>query len=304
MKHLQTHSLLLTLLAAHFLATAAELTPAEKQNIDQALPAKAPAKPQRPRKLLLLNVNVNDTGRRPDVHASVPYGNYAIEEMGKKTGAYATVFRTDIEALKSETLAPFDAICFNNTTGVLTTDPVLRQSLLSFVAKGKGFVAFHAGGAATFVQYPKYDQFPEFGEMVGGYENGGHPWSTKDTIYIRVEDPANPVNAAFKGQGFPIQEEVYQFKEAYSRDKLHVLLSVDLEKSDFDPLKRRFLPARLADKDFPMAWIKPYQKGRVYYSAFGHAPEIFSNPVLLESFLAGIQYALGDLKANDKPSPK
>jgi len=58
MKHLQTQSLLLTLLAAPFLATAAELTPADKQKIDQALPAKAPAKPQRPRKLLLLNVNV------------------------------------------------------------------------------------------------------------------------------------------------------------------------------------------------------------------------------------------------------
>ena len=56
---------------------------------------------------------MNDTGRRPDVHASVPCGNYAIEEMGKKTGAYTTVFRTDIEVLKPETLAQFDAICFN-----------------------------------------------------------------------------------------------------------------------------------------------------------------------------------------------
>src|SRR5262245_20808359 len=132
---------------------AAELTPADKQKIDQALPAKATVKPQRPRKLLLLNYNVNDTGRRPDVHTSVPYGNYAIEEMGRKTGAYATVFSSEIESLRPENLTQFDAICFNNTTGVLTTDPALRQSLLSFVAKGKGFVAFHAGGAATFVQY-------------------------------------------------------------------------------------------------------------------------------------------------------
>jgi hypothetical protein len=265
------------------------------------VPGRAAAKPQRPRKLLLLNVNVNDTGRRPDVHASLPYGNYAIEAMGKKTGAYTAVLSTDIESLRPERLAEFDAICFNNTTGVLTTDPALRQSLLSFVANGKGFVAFHAGGAATFVQYPKYDQFPEFGQMVGGYENGGHPWSPRDTIYIRVDDPENPVNAAFHGKGFPIQEEVYQFLDQYSRSKLHVLLSVDLEKSDFDPQKRHFLPARLADKDFPMAWIKPYQKGRVYYTVFGHDPAIFSNPMLLESFLAGIQYAIGDLKADDKP---
>jgi type 1 glutamine amidotransferase len=99
----------------------------------------------RPRKLLLLNVNVNDSGRRPDVHTSLPYGNYAIEEMGQRTGAYATAISTDIEALRPQNLEQYDAICFNNTTGVLTTDPVLRQSLLSFVAKGKGLVAFHAG---------------------------------------------------------------------------------------------------------------------------------------------------------------
>jgi uncharacterized protein len=302
MKRLRAGSIPLAVCIAAFAVHAADLTPADKDKIDQAVPAKAAAKPLRPRKLLLLNVNVNDSGRRPDVHTSIPYGNYAIEEMGKRTGAYGTAFSADIEALRPQNLEQYDAICLNNTTGVLTTDPILRQSLLSFVAKGKGLVAFHAGGAATFVQYPKYDQFPEFGEMVGGYENGGHPWSLRDTIYIRVEDPRNPINAAFKGQGFPIQEEVYQFQEHYSRAKVHVLLSIDLEKSDFDPRKRRFLPARLADRDFPMAWIKPYHQGRVFYSAFGHSPETFSNSILLESFVAGIQYALGDLKADDAPS--
>lgn len=304
MKHLSAYSFLLVVAVAPSTAGAAELSAADKEKILQSLPAKATAKPKRPRKLLLLNLNVNDTGRRPDVHTSIPFGNFAIEEMGKRTRAYQTVLSTDVEALRPENLAQFDAICFNNTTGVLTTDPVLRQSLLSFVAGGKGFIAFHAGGAATFVQYPKYDQFPEFGKLVGGYENGGHPWSAKETIYIRVEDRKNPVNAVFRGQEFPIQEEVYQFQEPYSRENLRVLLSVDLDKSDFDPKKRHFWPARLADKDFPVAWIKPYNQGRVFYTTFGHNPATFSNTQMLESFLAGIQYALGDLKANDRPAPR
>ena len=181
MKQPHAGSIPLAVCVAAFAAHAADLMPADKYKIDQAVPAKAAVKPLRPRKLLLLNVNVNDSGRRPDVHTSVPYGNYAIVEMGKRTGAYAAAFSTDIEALSAQDLEQYDAICFNNTTGVLTTDPLLRQSLLSFVAKGIGLVAFHAGGAATFVQYPKYDQFPEFGEMVGGYENGGHPWSPMDS---------------------------------------------------------------------------------------------------------------------------
>jgi type 1 glutamine amidotransferase len=53
-----------------------------------------------------------------------------------------------------------------------------------------------------------------------------------------------------------------------------------------------------------MSWIKTEEKGRVYYSNFGHNPHVFWNPQLLQHFLAGIQYALGDLKADATPSAK
>lgn len=290
-----------SLLAAAALLPGAELSREDQKKIDQALPAKAQAKPRRARKMLLLNKNVRDDGRRPMIEPAMYGLNYAIEEMGQRTGAYSTVFSTDVESLRPENLKQFDAICFNNTTGVITNDQALRESLLSFVANGKGFVAFHAGGAATFVQYPKYDQFPPFGEMVGGYEDGGHPWSHLETIWIRVEDPKNPVNAAFEGRDFPIQHQVMQFRAPFSRDNLHVLLSVDVEKSNYDPKKRRVLKERQVDNDFPMSWIKPYHKGRVFYTVFGHNEDVAWNPTLLKHFLAGIQYALGDLKANDKP---
>ncbi len=297
-------SILLALGAAAFAAPAAELSAAEKEKIDQALPAKASVKPKRARKLLILNANVRDDGRPPIIEPAMAGGNYALIEMGKRTGAYTAVFTTDVESLRPENLKQFDAICFNNTTGVITNDNALRQSLLSFVASGKGFVAFHAGGAATFVQYPKYDQFPPFGEMVGGYEDGGHPWGPQDTIRIHVEDPNNPVNAVFKGQDVTIQHQVMQFRKPYSRENLHVLLSIDVEKSDYDPKRRRVLPERQVDKDFPMSWIKTYHKGRVFYSVFGHNADINWNTAILTHHLAGIQYALGDLKANATPSAK
>ena len=66
--------------------------------------------------------------------------------------------------------------------------------------------------------------------------------------------------------------------------------------------RRRILPVRAEDKDFPVSWIRSYEKGRVFYSSLGHGVAIYSNPVLLEHFLAGIQYALGDLKADSAPS--
>jgi uncharacterized protein len=34
----------------------------------------------------------------------------------------------------------------------------------------------------------------------------------------------------------------------------------------------------------------------------GHSEHIYSNTVMMEHLLAGIQYALGDLKANDTAS--
>ena len=81
-------------------AMAAGLSVADRAKIDEALPAKAPARVKRARRLLILNVNVNDPGRRPDIHQSIPHANYAIEAMGQKTGAYTTVLSTEIEALR------------------------------------------------------------------------------------------------------------------------------------------------------------------------------------------------------------
>jgi type 1 glutamine amidotransferase len=290
------------LLVAGAALFAQEIPSEARQKIESALPAKAPANPKQPRKLLVLTLHVAD-GKPVRGHASIPYAKVAFEDMGHKTGAYEAVFTEDAAALAPATLARFDAVCFLNTAGVLTEDAALRRSLLEFVRGGKGFIAVHAGGGATFVQWPKYDQFPEFGEMVGGYENGGHPWKPDETITLKLDDPKSPINASFGGKGFQIADEVFQFQAPYSREKLHVLLSIDTAHTDMNPA-RRFLKERLADDDFAISWIKPYGKGRVFQTALGHNAHIYWNAPVLAHFLAGIQYALGDLKADATPSAK
>ena len=276
-------------------------TDEEKHLIEGAVPSQAPAAPKQDRRLLVVTLNVRD-GHVRRGHRAIAYANLAIELMGRRTGAYETVFNNDTAVFGPEEIAQFDAICFNNTTGVLTEDEGLRQSLLDFVAGGKGFVGIHAA-AATFVQYPVYDQFPPFGEMLGAYENGGHPWRTHETITLKLDDPAHPINAAFAGESFEVQDEVFQFQQPYSRDNLRVLLSIDTEKTDMDP-SRHFLPDRLADRDFAMSWVRKYNRGRVFYSSLGHNPKLFWSPPILGHFLAGIQFALGDLEADAEPSGK
>lgn len=267
--------------------------------IDAAIPAAAPAPPKRTRRLLVTNLNVRDGVPRDGGHPSIEPGNYALTQLGVVTGAYTAFFSNDVTILAPEHLSAFDAICFHNTVGVLTEDPGLRQSLLAFVENGGGFVGFHAA-AATFCQYPRHDQFPAFGEMLGGYENGGHPWGPDETIVLSPEDRDHPINAAFQGRDFDIRDEVFQMKDHYSRSRLRVLLSINTEKTDTGP-ERRILPERRADMDLAISWIRRHGAGRVFYSSLGHNPRIFWNAPVLAHFLAGIQYALGDLAVDDAP---
>jgi len=278
------------------------LSPEQKKQVDAAIPQEAPARPKTPRRILVSNLAMRD-GRpfRGSSDAINPIVNYAIEQIGKRTGAYEAVFNNDVEMFRPEKLKQFDALCFANTVGVLFEDPELRKSLLDFIAGGKGFIGIH-DAIATFVQYPKYDQWPAFGQMLGATENGGHPWNG-EVMTMKVDDPESPITAAFRGIEFKIADQAFQFQEPVLRDHLHVLLSIDVARTGLAP-NRRILPVRAGDKDFPVSWIRAYEKGRVFYSALGHGAEVYSNAVVLRHFLAGMQYSLGDLTADDMPSAK
>jgi type 1 glutamine amidotransferase len=296
--HRMAFFLALPLMICPLTSRTAELTQQERNTINAALPSHTSIQPKTPRHLLVFNLCVWD-GKPRQGHASIADANYAIAEMGEITSAYETTISSDIQVFRPESLKQFDAICFNNTSGVLFEDPELRQSLLDFVRNGKGFIGIHAAGA-TFVQWPKYDQFPEFGVMLGGYENGGHPWKPDETITLRVEEPTHPVNRAFKIPGFKLKDEVFQFQAPYSRKNLRVLLSIDPDKTDMSP-GRRILPERMADRDLAISWVKDYEKGRVFYTSLGHNRDIFWNQMLLTHILDGIQFAIGDLKADAAP---
>src|SRR5262245_53620613 len=109
-----------------------QLTAEQKQQIEAALPKKAPAKPKKGRRLLVTNLaKVGD--RLVRGHPAIPAGNYAIEMMGKRTGAYEVVFSDDIEMFRPDKISQFDAVCFNNTQGVLFDDPELKKSLMAFI---------------------------------------------------------------------------------------------------------------------------------------------------------------------------
>ena len=250
------------------------------QKVAEALPDAAPAKPLHPRKLLVFTLT---KGFR---HSSIPLAAKTLEMIGKKTGAYETVITDDLEMLRPESLAKFDAFCSDQCTGNLTDDEAIKKSLIDFVHGGKGYVGVHA---STDVGGWK---FPEYHEMIGGVF-AGHPFRR---ISVKLDDPASPINAAFDGKGFEISDEIYTFRDPYSREKLHILLSIDWDNANIEKGGNR------DDNDYALSWIREYGKGRLFYCAFGHDDAIWWNPAVQRHYLAGIQYAFGDLKSDATPS--
>jgi type 1 glutamine amidotransferase len=51
-----------------------------------------------------------------------------------------------------------------------------------------------------------------------------------------------------------------------------------------------------------VSWISKYGQGHTFYCSLGHREEIYWNPVILKHYLAGFQYALGDVEADATPT--
>jgi type 1 glutamine amidotransferase len=142
--------------------------------------------------------------------------------------------------------------------------------------------------------------WPDFNKMIGGFFK--FHWANQP-ITLKVDDPASPLTAMFKGQPLELRGEIYTFAmDTWSRDNLRVLTSIDYAKmSDADKAKENF---PRSDHDYGLTWIRRDGNGRVFYDAFGNEEKTFFIKALNEHFLAGLQYALGDLKADDTPGVK
>ena len=125
---------------------AQEVSPADRQKIESAIPRKAAASAKKPRKLLVVTLNKRD-GKVTRGHGAIAAGSLALELMGKRTGAYEAIFNNDTTIFSPEKLKEFDAICFNNTVTLPLSPqatPELCKSLMEFVKGGRGVIGCHA----------------------------------------------------------------------------------------------------------------------------------------------------------------
>lgn len=247
------------------------------------------------------------SGGNQSAHMAVSHAASVVEQIGRLSGEYVTIIRTDTDWLtKKETwgrgdyaeggprqargknLDYFDAVIFY-TNGNLDMDAEQRQDLLDFVAKdGKGFVGIHTATATAY-------DWPEYAEMIGGvFDN--HPWFISDAQII-VERPDFPAMRAFS-TGMTIRDEHYQMKaEPYSRDFIDVLARIDPASVDMEARG-----VNRTDADFPIAWIRDYGEGRVFYTGLGHTDAAWDDPRIRTMMLEAVRWAIDGTEAA-RPHP-
>jgi type 1 glutamine amidotransferase len=274
------------------------LTPAEierratetRAKIDAAIPNKPIAAPKRARKLLVIESLEGMS------HNTIPLTNVMIQRMGEKTGAWTTVFSNDLSNLRYPKVKEYDAIFLNSIVGEFLPDPALRADLVRYVNEGGGIGGIHGTPWAS-------RNWDEFAEMIGAQSA---PHRIENGI-IRLYDKDNPIVRPFNYEDLPHREEYYRFEhEGNGRvrwDKVRVLLIVDLDEKVPASTDKPWTGYRRPDKVYPLAWIREYGKGRVFYNSMGHMPETFMRPEIVGHFLAGMQYILGDVDANATPNP-
>jgi type 1 glutamine amidotransferase len=248
-------------------------------------------------------------------HTSLAPAEKAVTEMGKTGGFDVTTLEgykqdttaLDLSFLTADYLAQYDGLMLM-TNGNLPLTATQKLAIVDFVRNGKALVGVHCASLTLY-------DYPEFGEVLGGYYRRSIVPTNLVTAgkiaVLKVEDTAHPATKMLGGS-WPLNEEFYQFGTAvwdasrpaeqisqvgrlhipmaFSRDRVHVLLSLDTDKTDISDLG----PEIKKGGDYPQAWSRTFGKGRSFYTALGHRDDIWSNdPVFRAHVTGGIRWALG-----------
>lgn len=185
----------------------------------------------------------------------------AVVDWGKSSGFDATTLKgyeqdsrsIDLSVLTPGYLGQFDGLMLM-TNGNLPLTDLQKESILDFVRGGKALIGVHC---ATLTLY----DYPTFGDVLGGYYlRSIIPTSqiAQGRIGIlKIEDQNHPATRML-GPSWPINEEFYEFGHEvwdesrptenisavgrlhilmpFSRDRVHVLVSLDTERTDLSGL--------------------------------------------------------------------
>jgi type 1 glutamine amidotransferase len=186
-------------------------------------------------------------------HDSIPTGVQALKEIGEERG-FTIEHTEDGGVFSPGKLGKFDVVLFLSTTGDVL-DAVQEAAFESFVRGGGGYVGIHAAADT------EYD-WPFYADVVGAHFKT-HPKIQK--ARVRVEDRSHPATH-FLPADFERTDEWYTYR-SNPREKVHVLMSLDESTYEGGGMG-----------DHPITWWKTTDKGRCFYTGFGHTKESYAEP--------------------------
>lgn len=300
MKYLSFYVLITSLLSSVIVFAKAgpfKLTAEWSAKIEQLAPVKPQAEPQTKRRVLVFTLM---TGFQ---HWATPHTAEVVRILGEKTGAYEAVVSDEVIHFEKVNIGQYDTIVlinncserperhlFFDVLGDMEKAVELENNLLEHIASGHGLAVMHG----SIVMLNKSEPF---GEMLGGWFHY-HPKQT--TVVGKVLNHEHPISTAFGGDDFSHHDEPYCFHGAYFDFNFHPLLEMELPDVDNAIRAKVFEPNGEPVKRY-ISWIKPHGEGRVFYCSPSHNAQSFEDPELLQFVLNGVQYTIGDLKADDRP---
>ncbi|GCE03301.1 ThuA domain-containing protein [Dictyobacter aurantiacus] len=200
-------------------------------------------------------------------HASIENGIVAIRRLAAEhhVGVEAS---EDAAVFTNENLARYRAVIFLNTTGnILDNDQ--KAAFQRYIHAGGGYVGVHSASDTEH-------DWAWYGQLVGAFFSN-HPHIAQAIVH--VEDPQTSSTSMLPAQ-WVRTDEWYNFHEN-PRAHVHVLLTVD-EKT---------YQGGTMGTDHPIAWYHDFEGGRSWYTAMGHTPDSYSEPLFLSHLWGGISYA-------------
>ncbi len=206
----------------------------------------------------------------------------------RRTGA-KTIEKEHCGRINADTLKKFDVVLFF-TTGSRNTAPLTPDELKDLTAWVKAGGAFTGTHCATDTLYDS-----TYGDLIGGYFKT-HPAIQK--VKLKIEDPKHPAAVGIT-DGMDWTDEYYVFRDApYSRDKLHIIMSIQADTFKPNPNGGR------TDSDYAVSWCREEGKGKVFYTSLGHRNEVWKDEKFQQHLFGGLAWATGQAKGDATPTSK
>nr|WP_223183067.1 MULTISPECIES: ThuA domain-containing protein [unclassified Streptomyces] len=188
-------------------------------------------------------------------HESIPDGAAALAELAAELGLTSEI-TDDPDVFTPGRLADRAAVALVSTTGNVLT-PEGRAAFEAYLRGGGALLAVHAAANAE-------PDWPFYGELLGT-RFAGHPEIQPGRVL--VDDRAHPATAPLP-ERWQWTDEWYDFTAAPT-GPVRVLARAD-ETS---------YRGGTHGADHPLVWCRDIDRGRVFFTALGHAPETYRVPL-------------------------